>query len=457
MFIKDSKTLSFFEEISKIPRESGNEKEIATYLCEFAENRGLYYEVDEYYNVYIRKETGTNEFLILQAHTDMVCEKEQEKQFSFSKDSIELVEESGFLRANGTTLGADNGIGVAQILSILDSLLPCNIEAVFTASEETTMDGASCFDTSKLKGRMLLNLDGFSENSILIQSASFHDIVLHDSYFFQEIEEKRGYSIQLSGLLGGHSGEDIDKNRGNASILMASFLKQISNIQISSFVGGTKFNVIPSFATASFITTLNEKEINEKLENFIMKNKKNFPNLQISLGKTSVNKILSKEDSKKWLEFISLFPDGVYLKDKNIPTTSMNLGVVDLEKHIYKLGMRSIKKEEEKCLSYLMKYCENNQISLEIIGYQPGFSSDSKSKLITSLLNAHPIELFLKAPSIKSVHFTVEAGFFQEKIPDIEIAIISCNIIGAHTTKECVEIESIKRTDEWLFRFIKSL
>ncbi len=457
MLMIDSKTLFFFEEISKIPRESGNEKEISAYLCSFAKSRKLYYEVDEYYNVYIRKETGTNDFLILQAHTDMVCEKEQEKQFDFAKDSIELVEENGFLCANGTTLGADNGIGVAQILSVLDSEIPCNIEAVFTSSEETTMDGASCFDTTKLKGRMLLNLDGFSENSILIQSASFHDIILRDSYKLLDIEEKNGYLIQLSGLLGGHSGEDIDKNRGNASILMATFLRQISNIEVSEFVGGSKFNVIPSCAKAKFLTTLNEEEVVEKLDKFLIENKKAFSNLQIKLEKARVNKILSKSASKKWLEFIYLFPHGVYLRDKTMPTTSMNLGVVDLEKHIYKLGMRSIKKEEKQSLSYLREYCENNQISLEVIGYQPGFSSDAKSKLITTLLKTHPKELFLKDPSIKLVHFTVEAGFFQENIPDIEVAIISCNIIGAHTTKECVEIESIKRTDEWLFRFIQNL
>lgn len=456
--MQDSKTLTFFKEISSIPRESGNERKIATYLCNFAKMRNLYYEIDKYHNVYIRKENGENDFLILQAHTDMVCEKTKEKVFNFATEGIELIEEDGFLHANNTTLGADNGIGVAQILSILDDDTPCNIEAIFTTEEETTMKGASHFDTTKLKGRMLLNLDGFSENSILIQSASFHDIILHDTNQLQEIKTTDGYQIHLSGLLGGHSGEDIDKNRGNASILLTHFLNKLENIQLSDFIGGTKFNVIPSSASAKFITSLKEEQLKKELESFITENKKDYPTLQIVLEKTTVTKVLSIPDSKKWLEFISKFPHGVYYKEKNTPTTSLNLGVVDLGNHSYKLGMRSTKKEEEtKCITDLKKYCQKYQIDFEIIGYQPGFSSSPKSKLITMLLDAHPTTLFSKKPTIKSVHFTVETGFFQEKRKDLEIAIISCNIKGAHTPKECVEIESIKRTDKWLSNLIQKL
>ena len=183
-----SKTIDFFNEISKIPRESGNEENISNYLCKFAEERSLYYEKDRYNNVIIKKKNSNKAPIILQAHMDMVCEKGADKEFDFGNDSIEVIEENGYLRANGTTLGADNGIGVAQILNILDdSTIECNIEAVFTVEEETTMIGAEHIDVSSLEAKQLINLDGFEENTITIGSASFFDILLKCSYDFESI------------------------------------------------------------------------------------------------------------------------------------------------------------------------------------------------------------------------------------------------------------------------------
>src|SRR5699024_8902959 len=147
---------------AQIPRESGNEEGIANYLVQFAQKRNLYWYKDQYNNVLIKKENKDLPCLILQAHTDMVCVS-KDPLFDFSIEPIEVVEINGYLYANNTTLGADNGIGVAQILNILDSNLPCNIEAIFTTSEETSMIGADRFDMSLLKGNYLLNLDGFDE------------------------------------------------------------------------------------------------------------------------------------------------------------------------------------------------------------------------------------------------------------------------------------------------------
>lgn len=162
-------TINFFKEIAKIPRESGNEEKIANYLCEFAKKRNLEYFKDSYNNVLIKKKTKNSKPIILQAHTDMVCEKEKDYPFDFKNDSIELIIENGFIKANKTTLGADNGVGIAQILNILDSDIKANIEAVFTVSEETSMIGAINFDTSLLKGKHLLSLDGFEEKQLLMK------------------------------------------------------------------------------------------------------------------------------------------------------------------------------------------------------------------------------------------------------------------------------------------------
>lgn len=456
--IETSKTIEFFKEISKIPRESGNEKGISEYLCDFARKRNLFYICDKYNNVVIKKKIGDKRPLILQAHTDMVCEKEENLKFDFSKDSIQVIEKDGYLTANGTTLGADNGIGAAQILTILDSDLPCNIETVFTVSEETSMIGAINFDTGLLQGKHMLNLDGFEENTIIIESACFYDIILKSKFRFRKSNKKHAFRIVLTGLLGGHSGFDIDKNRGNASILLAHLLEKIEDICIVNFVGGTKFNVIPSTAKCEFYTDISDEVVKEVSETFEKEMREQYSSLKIELEEIiSDEEAIEETSSKKILSSIMNFKHGViFYNDENKPTTSINLGVVDLRQRIMKVGMRSSRvKEEKKCLELIKFYCNKNDLEMEIIGHQPGFESAKDSELITTLLKSHPKELYKKDPSLKSMHVTVEVGFFKEKIQDLEIAIISPEIIGAHTVDERVKIDSITTVNKWLDNFIR--
>lgn len=449
-------TIQFFKEIAKIPRESGNERQMTEYLCQFARKRNLFYECDQYGNVLIKKKTADKEPVILQAHTDMVCEKEEGKEFDFTKHAIEVVEENGYLKARGTTLGADNGIGVAQILAILDSDIPCNIEAVFTVTEETSMIGAMNFDTSKLKGNKLLNLDGFEENVILIESACFYDIILKLKNQFNKAKNQKAYEIILKGMEGGHSGFDIGKKRGNSNIELAKLLEKIENVEISDFVGGTKFNVIPSQAKAQIMTNLTEEEIEKLCQIAKRELQRNYPKIEVIVLPKNEEEVLSIELSRKFLQTIIQFPDGVlYKNDNKEVTTSINLGVVNLKEQELKVGMRSSRAtEEQECLSLLKEYSQKHQLDFTIIGSQPGFESNPKDSLIQELLKCHPIEEFHKLPKLKSVHITVEVGFFKQKMPNLQIAIISPNIQGAHTIKECVEIASIRRADKWLMNFI---
>lgn len=444
------RTIEFFKEISKIPRESGNEENISNYLCNFAQKRNLYYEKDKYNNVIIiKKKLENKESIILQAHMDMVCEKDENIEFDFKKDAIEIIEKNGYLYANKTTLGADNGIGVAQILNILDSDLKCNIEAVFTVSEETTMIGAEKIDLSKLESKIMINLDGFEENTIVVGSSSFFDIILESNYKFKEISNKKIYKVKLAGLLGGHSGFDIDKNRGNASIILAKLLDNINDIEIVNFIGGTKFNVIPSSAECIFAS-------NENIEDIIYNS-----NLSIKLEVLEVNNmyVLDNLNSKNFIKSILSFRDGVFSKNnRKEVTTSINLGVVDLKNQIMKIGMRSSKKDEEKqCLEYIKNYSLKNNLKFTILGSQPGFDTEETSNLVRSLKKAYEAIDNGNSPEIKSLHITVEAGFFREKIPNLDVAIISPKIIGAHTPKECVNIQSIHKCDEWLSKFLVNL
>lgn len=451
-------TIKYFKEIAKIPRESGNEREIAEYLVNFAKKRNLYHKCDEYNNVLIKKKNCNKEPIILQAHVDMVCEKDKEKQFNFETDSIEVMEKDGYLTANGTTLGADNGIGVAQILAILDSDISCNIEAIFTVSEETTMLGAMKFDTDDLEGKAFLSLDGFEENTIIIESACFYDIILELQYVFKNVKNKKAYEINISGFSGGHSGFDINKNLGNSNIELTKILLEVDDIEIIDFSGGTKFNVIPSQAKAKFYTNIPKKEIEEMCSKWQTNLKKQYKNVETSIKEIdTVEKALENTYAKDFLETISQFPHGVCNINQNHEvTTSINLGVVELLNKNLKIGMRSSRKiEEQECIDMLEKYCKDKNLKMNVIGYQPGFESKKDSKLIQDLIKTHPLELFGKPPKIKSVHITVEAGFFQSKIPNISIAIISPNIQGAHSISEKVEIESIKRMDNWLISFLE--
>ena len=456
-----SKTIDYFYEISKIPRESGNELKISEYLCEFARKRNLFYEKDNYNNVIIKKKNAEKPAIILQAHTDMVCEKEINKKFNFEKDSIEIYEEQGFLKANGTTLGADNGIGVAQILNILDSNIECNIEAVFTATEETTMAGAENINIGNLEAKRMINLDGFEENTIIIESASFFDIILQLKNNFKMIKIDKKYKVSLTGMEGGHSGFDIDKNRGNASIELANFLNKIQDIRLINFVGGTKFNVIPSSAEAEFVSALNKYEIEKTIKEFVNTRKEKYDNLSINIEEIIVKAnehILSYEQSYQFLDAVCRFKHGVFNKNSREEiTTSINLGVVDLKNKVFKIGMRSSKKQEEKkCLEYIKKYSLENDLKFIILSSQPGFETKEDSEFISQIKRAFEDTNQEEKLSVKAVHITVEAGFFKRKKADLEVAIISPKIIGAHTSKECVSIESVEKCDIWLKKILES-
>lgn len=453
-----SKTIEFFKEIANIPRESGNEKEISDYICKFAEDRGLEYIQDKYNNVIIKSYKGENEPIILQAHMDMVCEKEVGLEFDFKKDKIQVVEQNGFLKAKGTTLGADNGIGVAQILNILDYNLPINIEAVFTTEEETTMMGAESINLSMLKGKQMINLDGFEKDVIINESAGFVDIIIKTDYKYIDNVNNNIYKITLEGMEGGHSGFEIDKGKGNSIIELANLLRIINSLNLISFDGGTKFNVIPSQAECYFKSDIEFNELIEIVEEY-EKNKRKYNNIKIVLEKKNGNyEVISQNDSCSFINAIINLKNGVFYKNENgSPSTSSNLGIVSLKDNVMKIGFRSSKiQEQKKGLEILKNYCIENNFEFKILDSQPGFETNPKSGIVKKLIDSYKNTVNKNGPIIKSVHITVEAGILKNKIPGLEVVIISPNILGAHSVNECVEIKSINECDIWLENFLKS-
>ena len=430
------RTIDFFKELSSIPRESGNESRIADYIETFALDNNLDFQRDEFNNIIIFKYIDGKEPVILQCHLDMVCVKDEDKAFDFKKDSIEIIERDGYLCANGTTLGADNGIGVAQILNVLANY-NFSIEAIFTTNEETTMEGAMNIDLSKIRGRRMLNLDGFKSDTILIESASFTDLDIKLNYNYEKNKKNNLYRITIEGLKGGHSGFDIDDDRGNSIILLSQMLLKLDNVRIADFVGGTKINVIPSYAYAIIETSSDLSHLDSVR---VEKISENIP-------------ILSIEDSCKLLKFLSNFRNGVFNKNnRGEVTTSMNLATISLRNNLITVGLRSsIENERQEVLSYLKGYC--NKYELIISGYQPGFRTSEDSNIVKGLVESYK-SFNTNSPNIESVHISVEVGLLIEKIPKLEVAIISPNIIGAHSTEERVEIKSIFRCDQWLINYL---
>ena len=447
----ENKTIYYFKEISKIPRESGNEKEIANYIVNFAKEHNLPYIIDDYNNVIIKKYIPGKEPVILQAHIDMVCVKEENKVFDFKTDSIEVIEKDGYLMANGTTLGADNGVGVAQMLNLLDTS-NFSIEAIFTTDEEVNMSGVQNIDVSSLKGKILINLDGFEENTVLIGCAGFTDTYMHMNYSFQE-DTGDYYKIILTGFEGGHSGYKIDTNHGNSNILLAKLLMEISDVRVSKFTGGVKLNVIPTYTEAVIKTNL---DINSFIDKFLNENSFKYPGLTIKVESvTGSNSLLSLEDSKTFLDSVANFKNGVINKNnRSEVTTSENLGIVNLSDNILGIGLRSsIDEERLVMLDYFNDYCNQYNYKLDIWGYQPGFTTSEDSLLVKDLVEAYK-EFNGSGPIVKSIHVGLEVAFFKEYIPGLEAAVISPDIRDAHSPNEKVSIESIKRCDEWLKRYL---
>ena len=451
--VKNS-VFKFFEEISKIPRNSGDEKSMQNYLVNFAISRNLPFYTDEFNNVIIFKKTANVEPIILQAHTDMVCVKSPKSSVDFKKDPITLIKKGNFLKAKETSLGADDGIGVALILDILDSDIPCNIEAVFTSEEETTMQGAYKIDVKKLKSKQMICLDGFDGNTILTSSASFVDFYVTfntDRFMVENTNQTKTYLLSISGLEGGHSGFDIDKDRGSSHKLLVQLLTKIDDAKLVKFYGGHNYNVIPSRSECVFTTNLPEKDLKKIIKYFYITNKKTYKNLKIKCSR-QLNQTIVSKNSQNFINFVKDFKQGVQFKDENgYIVASQNLSEVNLEKGFMKIGLRSSdKKKEEHLVKNLKILCEKYAFVGKVLDSQPAFNTQENSNLLKKLIQTG------NNPKQTKMHIAVECGIFQERIKNLDVVIISPTITDAHSVNETLDIQSTIDTSNWLKNFLKN-
>ena len=439
----------FFEEISRIPRGSGNTEKIADYLVIFAEKRNLVCHRDSYNNV-IMKKNGTSGLentpaVILQGHTDMVIAADEGVTRDLSKEGVELCIDGDFLKANGTTLGADNGIAVAYMLALLDSkdIPHPPIEAVFTSDEEIGLIGAAELDTSLLSGKTMINLDSDEESVFIAGCAGGTRI---DMTMDCKSESIKGYKkITVSGLRGGHSGTEINNGRINAIKLLSEIIPD--GAMIGDVKGGNADNAIPRFAECKIST---DADIEKNINSALIKYKEEEKNISITcVYESSETSLFSPKDSKRLLSLIKEEPYGVISmnNDINLPETSMNIGIIEStdSSATLSVSLRSSKNAEKDSLAKkVIEIAESHGCKTNRYGDYPGWEYKKDSK-IRDVLSASYKKLFGKEATVVTIHAGLECGLFSDKICGLDCVSMGPIAYDIHTPKERLSISSAIR------------
>ena len=471
-----NEVLKYFYEISKIPRMSGKEKKIADYVEKFAKERNLKYIRDIYNNVIIFKEATkcnkSNESIMLQCHLDMVCEKEEKSEHDFEKEGIDVYIEGDYIKAKDTTLGADNGIGIAIILAILNSnnIAHPKIEAIFTVQEETTMEGAKHIDVSMLKSKKMICLDSMNEEELWIGCAGAK--ILEYDIEGNKRKNDKDYAlmkIELNGFRGGHSGKDISKNRGNPIKEMVNLLDSIPkkyNIYLKNIYGGRTVNVIPRECyTEIYIKKDDFAKIKKELLNYskLLKEKSINDDEDINISIKEIEKIDSysydSNTTRKIIDIIKEIKDGVYDKDKyGNPLVSLNVGKIENFDNTVKIfflirtNKNEIVQKLEKELDDIVNKYKIQERKRELSGYE----HKEKSMFIDTCQKIYRQYLRID-PKIINMHICLEAGFFSNKITGLDFIAISPNIYDAHSPKERCSISSLKKIYNYILLILKEI
>ena len=549
--LKPEKVFYYFEELTRIPRGSYNEKAVSDYITNFAKDRGLEVYQDDLYNVVIIKEAASGRendpAIILQGHIDMVNEKTPDSRHDFEKDPLDIYIDGDYIRAKGTTLGADDGIAVAYMLAILDdeSIKAPRLEMVFTVSEEVGMEGAHGVDLSKLRGKQLINIDSEDEGILLAGCAGGMraEVRLPLEYegvsrnVWNELNEAEGVNeadktrensavnevetekdrsgnlkfgiIKISGLLGGHSGQEIDKQRINADHMLARVLLSLINsgfdIRPVTMQGGGKDNAIPFEATAEVVfKKVDESAIKEKLALINSEIKNEYRNTDggvtlsldvISDEQSTVKQsdgvndgrqiksgryVMTLSSARKALGLILALPNGIVKMSGDIEglvETSLNLGVMRMETAgkvaddesgvdtaqnvegktlILTYALRSSVGSAKKALAERFRLiAEGFGATVSFHGEYPAWEYKEKSDLRDKMIRIFE-EMYGRKPEVSVIHAGVECGLLAEKIPGLDAISYGPDMYDIHTANEHLSISSAARMYEYLIRIIES-
>lgn len=467
----------YFEEICKIPHGSGNIKEISDYLVAFAKDHALDYVQDEMNNVVIYKPASKGyenaPTVIIQGHMDMVCEKRPDVEHDFMKDGLNLSVENGYITANGTTLGGDDGIAVAYGLALMESTEIAHpaLELLVTVDEEIGLLGAVGFDCSVLKGKRLINLDSEAEGSLWISCAGGLSGISHIPVQRVEAEGEK-MQIKICGLMGGHSGAEIDKKRANANVLMGRLLyglKKEVSYEIIALEGGQKDNAITREAMTEILVSRESTaavkayaaELQKKLQEEYTGSDEG---ISIEVTEEGVAKalVLHPTSREKVLFYLMQVPFGITKMSGTIEglvETSTNIGILKLyEDELFaSSGVRSSVEAARDALSDKIEYLtEFLGGEYEIQGAYPAWEYRKDSPLRDKMVKVYQ-EVYGEEPNVVAIHAGLECGLFYKKIEGLDCVSLGPNMKNIHTSEEVLDIASTERVWNYLVKVLESL
>ncbi|MFI3315615.1 MAG: aminoacyl-histidine dipeptidase [Rikenellaceae bacterium] len=458
----------YFEEITKVPRPSKKEAKILDYLKQFAKDHLLDYKQDEIGNIVIYAPATHgyegSESVILQSHVDMVCEKDSTVDFDFENDSIDVYIEDGWVKARGTTLGADCGIGMAVAMALLTDkeIQHPPIEALFTVDEETGLTGAKELDFSMLSAKQLINLDSEDEGELFVGCAGGIDTIGHFELSYDTIKESSTIvDIVISGLTGGHSGDDINKQRANGVVLMNRFLYEnfnIFNINLIDIDAGALRNAIPREARVRI--SVDNKGV-EYLSSYFEKFKKDIkneyhrsePDLNMTLKVVGTDSNFTVIDREVFLAVItSIFtlPCGVMAMSQDVEgfvETSTNIASVKIANkniEVTTSQRSSVDSKKEYVAAIVSEVFEGCGAEVEQSDGYPGWTPNLSSQLLAIFKDKY-LNLFGKEIEVKAVHAGLECGLFSEKADELNMVSVGPTVRNAHSPQEKLEIESVDK------------
>ncbi len=464
--MNSEQVLSFFKEITKIPRESGHEEHIIAYLQDFAAKRNLECKTDDAGNVLIVKEAAPGyenvPAIVLQSHSDMVCEKNEGVEHDFAKDPIRFVIENGWMIAPDTTLGADCGIGIAAQLALLDSDMSCGkLECLFTTSEETGLDGAMALQPGFFSGKVLLNLDSEDEGEIFVGCAGGIDTTAEFHYKEEPVCE--GFELEevfVKDAMGGHSGDDINKGRANSVQLLGTFLYSILDLdwQLVRIDGGNKRNAIAREAKAVIAAEEETLEIiNERLEAYAAEVAEEYgaieTNLKLGYEEVSAEYAAAIDEMTAWnlVTALCASPHGVLKMSQEIENfveTSTNLASVKMtEPGVIRIGssQRSCVTAARRAAAAKMEACF--VLAGAIVkheGEYPGWAPAAESPVRDACVASYK-KLFGVEPKVKAIHAGLECGLFTEKFPGLDMVSFGPTLRGVHAPGERLDLASLDK------------
>lgn len=471
--LSPEKVFYYFEEISKIPRGSGNEKQVSDYLLKLAMEKGWEVIQDKALNIIIKKGAtkGYENYptVLLQGHMDMVCEKNEGVAHDFLKDPIKLKVIDNMIYAENTTLGADNGIAVAMSLAILDNELIEHppIEVLITTDEEKGMTGAFTVDGSIFKAKYLINIDSEKEGEITASCAGGTELEFKVAYSLVEKNQGSSYKISVKGLHGGHSGLDIDKQRGNANKILGRILADLyEDIDLVSISGGSKKNAIPREAKA-IINTEKEDYLLNKIEQWekIIKNEYTVtdPAVTIAVEKTEkLNNVIDRESFKKLVSLLNIIPSGVLSKNNeiNLVIASNNQGVIEQDEkfiYVYSNPRSSVKSLlSNSFVPSMMMLAQALYVEFKEAGGYPGWEYAKDSKIRELCLYTYK-QMYNKESVVKSIHAGLECGLLIDKIHGLDAISLGADIYDAHTPNEHVSIDAVEKLYNLLVNMLKMI